>query len=88
LNLFLRADVHKRELHQLHFQAWKKGVKSLYYCRSKSVQRAESAMDESVRQDAANGAVPLAGKVNGRDRPGAGATDQQSTDFEECLACQ
>jgi len=88
LNLFLRADVHKRELHRLHFQAWKKGVKSLYYCRSKSVQRAESAMGESVRQDAANGAVPLAGKVNGRDRPGSVATDQPSTDYEECLACE
>jgi len=42
LNLFLPADVHKRDLHMLHFQAWKKGVKSLYYCRSKSIQRAES----------------------------------------------
>jgi ribonucleoside-diphosphate reductase alpha chain len=92
LNLFLRADVHKRELHQLHFQAWKKGVKSLYYCRSKSVQRAESAIGDSARPEAAigpaNGAVPLAGKVNGHDRPAAGAADQPSTDYEECLACQ
>jgi len=29
LNVFLPADVHKRDLHQIHFQAWKKGVKSL-----------------------------------------------------------
>jgi len=42
INLFLPADVHKRELHQIHFQAWKKGLKSLYYCRSKSIQRAEN----------------------------------------------
>lgn len=41
VNLFLPADVHKKELHELHFNAWKKGVKSLYYCRSKSIQRAE-----------------------------------------------
>lgn len=41
LNLFLPGDVHKRDLHQLHFQAWKKGVKSLYYCRSSSIQRAD-----------------------------------------------
>ena len=70
LNLFLHADVHKRDLHQLHFQAWKKGVKSLYYCRSKSVQRAESAMGDSRpgRRPPA-GAVPLVGKVNGHDRP-------------------
>ncbi len=41
VNLFLAADVHKRDLHQLHFQAWKKGMKSLYYLRSKSIQRAD-----------------------------------------------
>ncbi|MDD9900584.1 MAG: ribonucleotide-diphosphate reductase subunit alpha, partial [Alphaproteobacteria bacterium] len=43
LNVFLPANVHKRDLHQIHYLAWKKGVKSLYYCRSKSIQRAESA---------------------------------------------
>ena len=42
INLFLPADVHKKDLHQIHFQAWKKGLKSLYYCRSKSIQRAEN----------------------------------------------
>jgi ribonucleoside-diphosphate reductase alpha chain len=42
LNVFLPANVHKAELHRVHFEAWKKGVKSLYYCRSKSIQRAES----------------------------------------------
>ena len=42
INIFLPADVHKKELHQIHFQAWKKGLKSLYYCRSKSIQRAEN----------------------------------------------
>ena len=42
INVFLPADIHKKELHQIHFQAWKKGLKSLYYCRSKSIQRAEN----------------------------------------------
>jgi ribonucleoside-diphosphate reductase alpha chain len=42
LNLFLPSDVHKKTLHEIHFLAWKKGVKSLYYKRSKSIQRAES----------------------------------------------
>jgi len=45
INIFLPADVHKKELHQIHFQAWKKGLKSLYYCRSKSIQRAENVND-------------------------------------------
>ena len=43
VNVFLPADVHKRDLHAVHWKAWKSGVKSLYYCRSKSIQRAESA---------------------------------------------
>jgi ribonucleoside-diphosphate reductase alpha chain len=41
INLFLPANVHKRDLHMLHYMAWKKGVKSLYYCRSASLQRAD-----------------------------------------------
>ncbi|MDX1424558.1 MAG: ribonucleoside-diphosphate reductase subunit alpha [Kiloniellales bacterium] len=82
LNLFLRADVHKRELHRLHFQAWKKGVKSLYYCRSKSLQRAESALAAAP----AKGAVPLVGKVNGQDRPAAPGAEPAT--YDECLACQ
>ena len=41
INLFLPGDVDKWDLFMLHWQAWEKGVKSLYYCRSKSVQRAE-----------------------------------------------
>lgn len=39
-NLFLSADINARDLHGIHFTAWRKGVKSLYYCRSKSLQRA------------------------------------------------
>ena len=41
LNVFLPADIHKKDLHQIHFQAWKKGVKSMYYCRSMSIQRSD-----------------------------------------------
>jgi ribonucleoside-diphosphate reductase alpha chain len=39
LNVFLPGDIDKWDLHMLHWTAWEKGVKSLYYCRSKSVQR-------------------------------------------------
>ena len=46
INIFLPADVHKKELHQIHLQAWKKGLKSLYYCRSKSIQRAENVNNQ------------------------------------------
>ena len=54
LNVFLPADIHKRDLHQIHYQAWKRGVKSLYYCRSLSIQRAERSDNETPNdQDAA-----------------------------------
>ena len=78
INLFLPADIHKRDLHQLHYQAWKKGVKSLYYCRSKSIQRAEVV----ANKDDAQFTVPYMGKVNGGDQPA------EPIDYEECLACQ
>ena len=85
VNVFLPADVHKRDLHQIHLQAWKKGVKSLYYCRSKSIQRAEV-----VAGDRLNGqqpTVPHLGKVNGGDAVHANG-DGNANDYEECLACQ
>lgn len=84
LNVFLPADVHKRDLHQLHFRAWKQGVKSLYYCRSKSIQRAEA--DDNVRVNAgASGAVsiPLTGRINGGEAPRS-----VQPDYDECLSCQ
>lgn len=46
LNLFFPSDVHKKDLHQIHMRAWAhgKGVKSMYYNRSKSIQRAENGI--------------------------------------------
>ena len=82
LNLFLPADIHKRDLHQLHMRAWKQGVKSLYYCRSKSIQRAEA--DDTVRIKASGTvSLPFAGFVNAGDMPKA-----VQPDYEECLSCQ
>jgi ribonucleoside-diphosphate reductase alpha chain len=43
VNIFLPGDVDKWDLHMLHWQAWERGCKSLYYMRSKSVQRAAFA---------------------------------------------
>ncbi len=39
LNLFLDSQVDRWDLHMLHWTAWRSGIKSLYYCRSKAVQR-------------------------------------------------
>jgi ribonucleoside-diphosphate reductase alpha chain len=75
INLFLPADVHKKDLHQIHFQAWKKGLKSLYYCRSKSIQRAENFNDANSTDIAAN-------VYKSKEE----SNNQQ--DYEECLSCQ
>jgi ribonucleoside-diphosphate reductase alpha chain len=48
LNVFLPGDVDKWDLHMLHYSAWERGVKSLYYLRSKSVQRASFAGSETL----------------------------------------
>jgi ribonucleoside-diphosphate reductase alpha chain len=48
INLYLPADVDKWDLHMLHWTAWKRGLKSLYYCRSKSLSRAGFAGMETT----------------------------------------
>ncbi|HEX4095308.1 MAG TPA: ribonucleotide-diphosphate reductase subunit alpha, partial [Caulobacteraceae bacterium] len=52
LNIFLAGDADKWDLHMLHYTAWERGVKSLYYLRSKSVQRASFAGGEVVGPEA------------------------------------
>jgi ribonucleoside-diphosphate reductase alpha chain len=96
VNVFLAADIHKRDLHQIHLMAWKHGLKSLYYCRSKSIQRAE---DVSLAGVAAVGAekfaaMPVPVSENEPQPIPVPIAALQSedgedgTDYEECLACQ
>ena len=73
LNLFIPADVDKWDLMMLHFQAWEKGIKSLYYLRSKSVQRAGFA-----------GGVEADNTANAAKYE----LSAEQTDYEECLSCQ
>lgn len=72
LNIFIPGDVDKWDLHMLHWMAWERGVKSLYYCRSKSVQRAGFAGEDNKADIVPEGAMQMGEK----------------TDYEECLACQ
>jgi ribonucleoside-diphosphate reductase alpha chain len=52
LNIFLPSDVHKKYLHDIHFRAWKSGVKSMYYLRTfQSIQRAEKVSVAAIRPD-------------------------------------
>ena len=41
VNVFVPADVNIKELHDMHMLAWKKKLKTLYYCRSEAIKRAE-----------------------------------------------
>ena len=50
VNIFLPGDVDKWDLHMLHWTAWERGCKSLYYLRSKSVQRASHAGGEALAE--------------------------------------
>jgi ribonucleoside-diphosphate reductase alpha chain len=50
LNLFFRPDVNIKYLHAVHFQAWKQGLKSLYYCRSEKIGKADKVSKKIERQ--------------------------------------
>ena len=41
VNVFVPADVNVKELHDIHMLAWKRKLKTLYYCRSEAIKRAE-----------------------------------------------
>jgi ribonucleoside-diphosphate reductase alpha chain len=76
INVFVPADIHKKELHDIHFQAWKKGLKSLYYCRSKSIQRAEDVT--------AGSSTDVTKNVYKKDSE----PENKDNNYEECLSCQ
>jgi ribonucleoside-diphosphate reductase alpha chain len=78
LNIFLPGNVSKKYLHEIHFRAWQKGLKSLYYCRSTSVQRADKVSNK-IENEAMFKAAEIA--------PAAVQTEQKDK-YEECLACQ
>jgi len=72
INLFIPADIDKWDLTMLHYDAWRRGIKSLYYLRSKSIQRAGFA-----------GGVDSDNKME-REH----VYVESVTNYEECLACQ
>lgn len=57
LNLYLRPTIHWRDAHALLLAAWKRGLKSVYYCRSISVKVADQIAQVSQRRDIAVGSV-------------------------------
>jgi ribonucleoside-diphosphate reductase alpha chain len=50
LNLFFRPDVNIKYLHAVHYLAWKQGLKTLYYCRSEKLGKADKVSTRIERQ--------------------------------------
>ena len=50
LNVFFRPDVDIKYLHAVHFMAWKKGLKTMYYCRSEKIGKADKVSRKIERQ--------------------------------------
>ena len=50
LNLFFRPDSHIKYIHTVHFLAWKKKLKTLYYCRSEKLAKADKVSKKVERE--------------------------------------
>jgi len=50
LNVFFRPDANIKYIHAIHFMAWKKGLKTLYYCRSEKIGKADKVSKKIERQ--------------------------------------
>jgi ribonucleoside-diphosphate reductase alpha chain len=51
LNLFFRPDANIKYLHAVHYLAWKQGLKTLYYCRSEKIGKADK-VSKRIERDA------------------------------------
>ena len=90
LNLFIPADVDKWDLLMLHFRAWELGIKSLYYLRSKSIQRAGFAGGETIMSEPVGANISGGVEADNTLDPKKVElmTTAGTTDYDECLACQ
>ena len=72
LNVFVPGNTSKKYLHEIHFRAWQKGLKSLYYCRSTSVARADKVSTKGEKHE-----LNVSNETT--------VTEEK---FDECLSCQ
>ncbi len=82
LNIFLPGNVSKQYLHEIHFKAWKKGVKSAYYARSTSIQRADK-VSHTVTQ-----AQEMIDLEKSNQIKSERTIEKVDNDYDECLSCQ
>ena len=50
LNVFFRPDSHLKYIHAVHFMAWKLKLKTLYYCRSEKLAKADKVSRKLERE--------------------------------------
>jgi ribonucleoside-diphosphate reductase alpha chain len=50
LNVFFRPDSHIKYIHAVHFMAWKEGLKTMYYCRSDKIAKADKVSKRIERE--------------------------------------
>jgi ribonucleoside-diphosphate reductase alpha chain len=72
INLFFRPDVNVKYLHAVHFQAWKQGLKTLYYCRSEKLAKADKVSKKIERE--------IIQEID--------LKELASDSYEGCLACE
>jgi len=72
INLFFRPDVNVMYLHAVHFQAWKQGLKTLYYCRSEKLAKADKVSKKIERE--------IIQEID--------LKELASDNYEGCLACE
>jgi ribonucleoside-diphosphate reductase alpha chain len=82
LNIFMPGNVSKKTLHDIHFRAWQKGLKSLYYCRSTSIQRADKVSHKSDMDEMFKTPDDTNVTLNKKDET------EDKEKYEECLSCQ
>lgn len=80
LNIFLPGDVSKQLLHDIHFRAWRKGIKGQYYNRSTSIQRADKVSHQVEQVDDFK-------EIEEQERLVANPSSSMR-EYDECLACQ
>ena len=92
-NIFIPGNVSKQYLNDIHFKSWKKGVKSLYYCRSTSIQRADK-VSHTVTQSQDMIDIERANSAEVVDQKNVVSINnkkeemQNNNNYDECLACQ
>ncbi len=88
LNVFMPGNVSKKYLHDIHYKAWKRGVKSLYYARSTSIQRADKVShrvtqsQDMIDLEKSNSSGIVAAF------PRSMSISSGGDKYDECLSCQ